>query len=122
MSPNVLSTSVNDIISIFSVVDRIAGSAPGQRSEGVLGADLVPTNQYRRSFTKPYRDFGTREICSYERAMPSKFSRLTGMEPSGLESNASSPCKRPRIEVLCFFKSVVLISNCSINALHNIVG
>lgn len=98
MSPNVLSTSVNDILSIFSVADRIAGSAPGQRSEGVLGAELVPTNQYRRSFTEPYRVFGTREIWSYERAMPSNFSRLTGMDPSGLESNASSPCKRPRIE------------------------
>ena len=41
ISANALSSSVNDIVSVVSMIDRIAGSAPGNGSRATVGEDLV---------------------------------------------------------------------------------
>ncbi|KAL2478114.1 Mediator of RNA polymerase II transcription subunit 15a [Forsythia ovata] len=41
MSPKALSSSVSDISSVVSMIDRIAGSAPGNGSRAAVGEDLV---------------------------------------------------------------------------------
>ncbi|OAY36943.1 mediator of RNA polymerase II transcription subunit 15a [Manihot esculenta] len=112
MSPKALSASVSDIGSVVSMIDRIAGSAPGNGSRAAVGEDLVAmTNcriQARNCITQDGVN-GTRKMRRYTSAMPlnvvssassisDSFKQLNGPETSDLESTATSTVKKPRIE------------------------
>lgn len=114
MSPKALSASVSDIGSVVSMIDRIAGSAPGNGSRAAVGEDLVAMTKCRlqaRNFITQDGSSGPRKMRRYTSAMPlsvvssagsmnDSFKQLTGSENSDLESTATSSIKRPRIEVL----------------------
>lgn len=102
----------------MSMIDRIAGSAPGNGSRAAVGEDLVAMTkcrlQARNFITHDGTTNGTRKMRRYTSAMPlnvvssggsmnDSFKQLTGSETSDLESTATSRIKRPRIEVLIFF-------------------
>lgn len=113
MSPKALSASVSDIGSVVSMIDRIAGSAPGNGSRAAVGEDLVAMTKCRlqaRNFITQDGTNGTRKMRRYTSAMPlnvvssagsmnDSFKQVTGSETSDLESTATSSIKRPRIEV-----------------------
>ncbi|XP_062012017.1 mediator of RNA polymerase II transcription subunit 15a isoform X2 [Rosa rugosa] len=113
ISPKALSASVSDIGSVVSMIDRIAGSAPGNGSRAAVGEDLVAMTkcrlQARNFITHDGTTNGTRKMRRYTSAMPlnvvssggsmnDSFKQLTCSETSDLESTATSRIKRPRIE------------------------
>ncbi|OAY52742.1 mediator of RNA polymerase II transcription subunit 15a [Manihot esculenta] len=112
LSPNALSASVSDIGSVVSMIDRIAGSAPGNGSRAAVGEDLVAMTNCRLqaiNFITQDGMTGTRKMKRYTSAMPlnvvssassisDSFKQLNGPETSDLESTATSSVKRPRIE------------------------
>lgn len=112
ISPNALSASVNDIGSVVSMIDRIAGSAPGNGSRAAVGEDLVAMTKCRlqaRTFVTQDGTNAIRKMKRFTSAMPlnvvssagslnDSFKHLTGAETSELDSTASSAIKRPRIE------------------------
>ncbi|XP_057501857.1 mediator of RNA polymerase II transcription subunit 15a-like [Actinidia eriantha] len=112
MSPKSLSASVSDIGSVVSMIDRIAGSAPGNGSRAAVGEDLVAMTKCRlqaRTIATLDTNTGTRKMKRYTSAIPlnvassagsgnDSFKRLTGSEASDLESTATSSIKRPRSE------------------------
>lgn len=112
MSPNALSASVSDIGSVVSMIDRIAGSAPGNGSRAAVGEDLVAMTKCRlqaRNVMTHDGTNGTRKMRRYTSAVPlnvvssagsmnDSFKQLTSSETSDLESTATSRIKRPRIE------------------------
>ncbi|TXG72607.1 hypothetical protein EZV62_001186 [Acer yangbiense] len=112
MSPKTLSASVSDIGSVVSMIDRIAGSAPGNGSRAAVGEDLVAMTKCRlqaRNFIIQDGMTGPRKMRRYTSAMPlnvvssagsvsDSFKQLIGAETSDLESTATSGIKRPRVE------------------------
>ncbi|XP_062092601.1 mediator of RNA polymerase II transcription subunit 15a [Humulus lupulus] len=112
MSPKALSASVSDIGSVVSMIDRIAGSAPGNGSRAAVGEDLVAMTNCRlqvRNFMTQDGTNGTRKMKRYTSAMPlnvvssassvnDSFKQFNGLETSELESTATSGIKRPKIE------------------------
>lgn len=112
MSPKALSASVSDIGSVVSMMDRIAGSAPGNGSRAAVGEDLVAMTKCRlqvRNFMNQDATNGTRKMKRYTSAMPlnvvssassinDSFKQFNGSETSDLESTATSGIKRPKIE------------------------
>ncbi|CAL2263148.1 unnamed protein product [Prunus armeniaca] len=114
MSPNALSASVSDIGSVVSMIDRIAGSAPGNGSRASVGEDLVAMTKCRlqaRNVMTHDGTNGTRKMRRYTSAVPlnvvssagsmdDSFKQLTNSETSDLESTATSRINRPRIELL----------------------
>ena len=113
MSSKALSASVSDIGSVVSMIDRIAGSAPGNGSRAAVGEDLVAMTKCRlqvRNFMTQDGANGTRKMKRYTSAMPlnvvssassvnDSFKLLNGSETSELESTATSGFKRPRLQV-----------------------
>lgn len=113
MSPKALGASVSDIGSVVSMMDRIAGSAPGNGSRAAVGEDLVAMTKCRlqaRNFITQDGMAGPRKMRRYTSAMPlnvvssagnmnDSFKQLNGSETSDLESTAISSMKRPRMEV-----------------------
>ncbi|XP_022860694.1 mediator of RNA polymerase II transcription subunit 15a-like isoform X1 [Olea europaea var. sylvestris] len=111
MSLKALSSSVSDISSVVSMIDRIAGSAPGNGSRAAVGEDLVAMTKCRlqaRNFFSQDGSSGTKRMRRYTSAMPSNvvsstgsvndsFYQLNGTESDG-ESTGASGIKRPRIE------------------------
>lgn len=116
MSPAALSASVSDIGSVVSMIDRIAGSAPGNGSRAAVGEDLVAMTKCRlqvRNFITQDGTIGTRKMKRYTSAMPlnvvssansinDSFKQFSGSETSELESTATSGIKRSKIEVFLF--------------------
>ncbi|XP_038887416.1 mediator of RNA polymerase II transcription subunit 15a-like [Benincasa hispida] len=112
MSPKALISSVNGIGSVVSMIDRIAGSAPGNGSRAAVGEDLVAMTKCRlqaRNFVPHDGPNGTKKMRRHTSAMPLNvvssagsindvFKPLTGAETSDLESTATSSAKRPRVE------------------------
>ncbi|XP_023529244.1 mediator of RNA polymerase II transcription subunit 15a-like isoform X3 [Cucurbita pepo subsp. pepo] len=112
MSPKALNASVSGIGSVVSMIDRIAGSAPGNGSRAAVGEDLVAMTKCRlqaRNFVSHDGSNGTKRMRRHTSAMPLNvvssagsvndvFKPLTGAETSDLESTATSSVKRPRIE------------------------
>ncbi|MFS7928575.1 putative coactivator CBP, KIX domain superfamily, mediator complex subunit 15, KIX [Helianthus anomalus] len=109
MSPKALSASVGDIGSVVSMIDRIAGSAPGNGSRAAVGEDLVAMTKCRlqaRNFVTQDGANGTRKMKRFTSAMPLNVASSAGSvndsfkhsETSELDSTASSSNKRPRIE------------------------
>jgi PAX-interacting protein 1 len=113
MSSKSLSASVSDISSVVSMIDRIAGSVPGNGSRAAVGEDLVAITESHlqaRNYMPQDGSNGTRKMRPYTSAMPlnvvssagsmnDSFKQLTGSETSDLESTVTSSIKRPRIEV-----------------------
>ena len=114
MSSKSLSASVSDISSVVSMIDRIAGSAPGNGSRAAVGEDLVAITESHHLQARNYMpqdgSNGTRKMRPYTSAMPlnvvssagsmnDSIKQLTGSETSDLESTVTSSIKRPRIEV-----------------------
>lgn len=105
MSSKALSSAVNDIGSVVSMNDRIAGAAPGNGSRAAVGEDLVAMTNCRlqaRNFITQDGTNGTRKMKRYTNATPlnDSIKQLTALEASDLESTATSSIKKPRVEVL----------------------
>ncbi|CAL1407975.1 unnamed protein product [Linum trigynum] len=111
ISPKALNAAVSDIGSVVSMIDRIAGSAPGNGSRAAVGEDLVAMTKCRlqaRNVITQDGISGTRKMKRYTSAMPlnvassaggvSDSKQLSGPETSDLESTATSGVKRPRLE------------------------
>ncbi|GMH15465.1 hypothetical protein Nepgr_017306 [Nepenthes gracilis] len=108
VSSKALNASVSDIGSVVSMIDRIAGSAPGNGSRAAVGEDLVAMTKCRtqaRNFTTQDGSTGTKRIKRYTSAMPlnvassvgsmdDSFKKLIGCDTSELESTATSDVKR----------------------------
>lgn len=112
MSPEAFSSSVSDISSVVSMIDLIAGSAPGNGSRAAVGEDLVAMTRCRlqaRNFftqdgptgTKRMKRYTTSNVVSSSGSVNDSFRQLNGSETSDLESTATSSAKKPRIEVYC---------------------
>uniref|UniRef100_A0A803MMR0 Mediator complex subunit 15 KIX domain-containing protein n=1 Tax=Chenopodium quinoa TaxID=63459 RepID=A0A803MMR0_CHEQI len=113
ISPKALNASVCDIGSVVSMIDRIAGSAPGNGSRATVGEDLVAMTKCRlqaRNFQTQEGSTGTKRMRRYTSAMPlnvtatigsmnDNFKQFTGSETSDLESTATSNVKKARLEV-----------------------
>lgn len=113
ISPKAFSSSVSDIGSVVSMIDRIAGSAPGNGSRAAVGEDLVAMTKCRlqaRNFMSHDGSAATKKMRRHTSAMPlnavssvgsvnDSFKQLSSMETSELESTATSRIKRHRIEV-----------------------
>lgn len=98
------------------MVDRIAGSAPGNGSRAAIGEDLVAMTRSRtqaRNFNIQGSLSGTRKIKRNTVAMPlnvassagslnDSVKQLMDAESSDLESTATSSIKRLRSTVLMF--------------------
>ncbi|KAE8662939.1 Mediator of RNA polymerase II transcription subunit 15a [Hibiscus syriacus] len=111
ISPIALGAAVNDIGSVVSMTDRIAGSTPGNGSRAAVGEDLVAMTKCRlqaRNFISQDGMSRTKKIRRHTSAVPlnvvssagslnDSFKRPTG-STSDLESTATSSVKRPRIE------------------------
>lgn len=129
MSPKALSASVSGIGSVVSMIDRIAGSAPGNGSRAAVGEDLVAMTKCRpqaRNCAPHDGPNGTKKMRRYTSAMPLNvvssvgsvndvFKPLTGAETSDLESTATSSVKRPRVEVIIVFTHCMFYSNLTQN-------
>ncbi|KAA8543582.1 hypothetical protein F0562_021672 [Nyssa sinensis] len=112
MSRKALSASVSDIGSVVSIIDMIAGSAPGNGSRAAVGEDLFAMTEcclQKRNFITQDGTTGTRKMRRYTSAMPLNvvssagsitdgFEQLTGLEVPDLSSTTTSSTKRPRIE------------------------
>nr|TKR84741.1 hypothetical protein D5086_0000255290 [Populus alba] len=112
LSPEALSASVSDIGSVVSMIDRIAGSAPGNGSRAAVGDDLVAMTKCRlqaRNFFTQDGMTGSKKMRRHTSAMPlnvassagsvsDSFKQFTGPETSDLESTVTSSVKRPKIE------------------------
>lgn len=116
MPPKALSAAVSDIGSVVSMIDRIAGSAPGNGSRAAVGEDLVAMTKCRlqaRNVVNQDGANGTKRMRRYTSALPlnvvssagsmnDSIKQLTALEASDLESTATSSIKKPRIEVLSY--------------------
>ncbi|XP_062086277.1 mediator of RNA polymerase II transcription subunit 15a-like [Humulus lupulus] len=114
MSPKALSASVRDIGSVVSMVDRFAGSAPGNGSRDAVGEDLVAMTNYRlqvRNFMSHDRTNKTRKMKRYTSTMPlnvvSSTSSINDSEISELESTATSGIKRCKLEAIHALKDEI---------------
>ncbi|XP_062092604.1 mediator of RNA polymerase II transcription subunit 15a-like isoform X2 [Humulus lupulus] len=114
MSPKALSASVRDIGSVVSMVDRFAGSAPGNGSRAAVGEDLVAMTNCRlqvRNFMSHDGTNGTRKMKRYTSAMPlnvvSSTSSINDSEISELESTATSGIKRCKLEAIHALKDEI---------------
>lgn len=123
LSPTVLSSSVSDIGSVVSMIDRIAGSAPGNGSRAAIGEDLVAMTKCRlqaRSFMSQDGSGGTKKMKRHTNAMPliavssagsvNDSFRRSSNDVAELESTATSRIKRPKAEVCFFFFPVIIFS------------
>ncbi|KAI3910120.1 hypothetical protein MKW98_014505 [Papaver atlanticum] len=112
-SPKAFSASASDFGSVSSMIDRIAGSAPGIGSEASVGEDFVTMTKSHiqaRNFIQQDGSSATKKMKLHTTAVPlnamssagsvnDSFKQLVGMELSDVESTATSGMKRPRVEV-----------------------
>ncbi|KAK9156582.1 hypothetical protein Scep_003156 [Stephania cephalantha] len=113
MSPKALTAAVSDIGAVISMIDRIAGSAPGNGSRAAVGEDLVAMTKCRiqaRNLMTQDGNSGNKKMRRDTSAMPlnvvsscgsanDSFKQLNALETSDVESTATSGMKRPRFEV-----------------------
>ncbi|KAJ6842711.1 mediator of RNA polymerase II transcription subunit 15a [Iris pallida] len=112
-TPKALSSSVSDIGSVVTMIDRVAGSAPGNGSRAAVGEDLVAMTKCRlqaKNFMSQDGGATTKKMKRHTSAMPlnnvssagsvnDSFKQLHGLESSELESTATSRIKRHKTEV-----------------------
>ncbi|XP_010441641.1 PREDICTED: mediator of RNA polymerase II transcription subunit 15a-like [Camelina sativa] len=80
-SPQALSSAVSDIRSVVSMVDTIAGSAPGNGSRASVGEDLVAMTKCRlhaRDFMTQEGMMATTKMKRHKTAMPLSVGSLGG--------------------------------------------
>ncbi|XP_028548768.1 mediator of RNA polymerase II transcription subunit 15a [Dendrobium catenatum] len=113
MSPTALSSAVSDISSVVSMIDRIAGSAPGNGSRAAVGEDLVAMTKCRlqaRNFMSQDGGTTTKKMKRHTSAMPlnnvssagsvnDNFMKFGSLDSPELESTATSHVKRRKLEV-----------------------
>ncbi|CAJ2656333.1 unnamed protein product [Trifolium pratense] len=113
MSTETLTAAVNDISSVVSMSDMIAGAAPGNGSRAAVGEDLVSMTNCRlqaRNFITQDGTSGIRKIKRYTSARPlnvvssagsknDSTNQLSASEASQQESTATSNVKKPKAEV-----------------------
>lgn len=113
LTPKALSSSVSDIGSVVTMIDRVAGSAPGNGSRAAVGEDLVAMTKCRlqaKNFMSQDGGATTKKMKRHTSAMPlnnvssagsvnDSFKQLHGLESSELESTATSRVKRHKTEV-----------------------
>lgn len=114
MSPTALSSAVSDISSVVSMIDRIAGSAPGNGSRAAVGEDLVAMTKCRlqaRNFMSQDGGTTTKKMKRHTSAIPLNnvssagsvndyFMKFGSLDSPELESTATSHVKRRKLEVL----------------------
>ncbi|XP_054783608.1 mediator of RNA polymerase II transcription subunit 15a-like isoform X2 [Prosopis cineraria] len=112
MSPKALSAAVSDIGSVVSMIDRIAGSAPGNGSRAAVGEDLVAMTKCRlqtRNFINQDGTNGTKRTRRFVSAMPlnvvsspdcmdNNMKQLNALEVADLDSATTASIKKPRIK------------------------
>ncbi|CAN1138341.1 Mediator of RNA polymerase II transcription subunit 15a [Linum perenne] len=111
LSPKALNAAVGDIGSVVSMMDRIAGSVPGNGSRAAVGEDLAAMTNCRlqaRDFITQDGISGTRKRTRYTSAMSLNVVTSAGdasdskqwNEPETFdrESTATFGAKRPRLE------------------------
>ncbi|OAY75775.1 Mediator of RNA polymerase II transcription subunit 15a [Ananas comosus] len=112
-SPQALSSAVSDIGSVVSMIDRIAGSAPGNGSRAAVGEDLVAMTKCRlqaRNFMSQDGNSTNKKMKRDTNAMPlnnvssagsvnDSFMQLYGLDASELQSTATSRVKKHKAEV-----------------------
>ncbi|KAJ7951947.1 mediator of RNA polymerase II transcription subunit 15a-like [Quillaja saponaria] len=112
MSPKALTASVTDIGSVVSMIDRIAGSAPGNGSRAAIGEDLAAMTKCRllaRNIMTQDGTNGSKKMRRYASFMPlnvvssagnmnDDLNQVTVSESSDVESTATSSIKRTRTE------------------------
>ncbi|KAK9682837.1 hypothetical protein RND81_10G100100 [Saponaria officinalis] len=112
-SPKALTAAISDISSVVSMVDCIAGSAPGNGSRATVGEDLVAMTKCRlqaRNILTQDGSSGAKRMRRYTSAMPlhvgasagsgnDSLKQLNGPITPELESTATSGVKKARIEV-----------------------
>lgn len=106
ISPQSLSSGVSDIRSVVSMVDRVAGSAPGNGSRASVGEDLVAMTKCRlqaRNLMTQEGMTATKKMKRHTTAMPlsvgDNYNQFASSETSDLESTATSVGKKARTEV-----------------------
>ncbi|KAI0512382.1 hypothetical protein KFK09_013021 [Dendrobium nobile] len=113
MSPTALSSAVSDISSVVSMIDRIAGSAPGNGSRAAVGEDLVAMTKCRlqaRNFMSQDGGTTTKKMKRHTSAIPLNnvssagsvndyFMKFGSIDSPKLESTATSHVKRRKLEV-----------------------
>lgn len=113
VSPKALSSAVSDITSVVSMIDRIAGSAPGNGSRAAVGEDLVAMTKCRmqaRNFISQDGGAAVKKMKRHTSAMPlnnvsspgsvnDNFMRFNSFDSSEMEATASSSFKRQKTEV-----------------------
>ncbi|XP_050898526.1 mediator of RNA polymerase II transcription subunit 15a isoform X4 [Lathyrus oleraceus] len=116
MSTETLTAAVNDISSVVSMSDRIAGSAPGNGSRAAVGEDLVSMTNCRlqaRNFITQDGTNGIRKIKRYTSARPlnvkssavpvsknDSITQLSASEASQQESTDTTDFKKPNAEAI----------------------
>ncbi|XP_018440062.1 mediator of RNA polymerase II transcription subunit 15a isoform X2 [Raphanus sativus] len=105
ISPQSLSSGVSDIRSVVSMVDRVAGSAPGNGSRASVGEDLVAMTKCRlqaRNLMTQEGMTATKKMKRHTTAMPlsvgDNYNQFASSETSDLESTATSVGKKARTE------------------------
>ncbi|RZC52888.1 hypothetical protein C5167_021329 [Papaver somniferum] len=112
ISPKAFSASVSDIGSVISMIDRIAGSAPGNGSKAAVGEDLVAMAKCRiqaRNLIQQDGSSARKKMRRHTVAVPLKamssagsmndnFKQLVSMELSDIESTGTTRMKRSRDE------------------------
>lgn len=113
---------MSDIGSVVSMMDRIAGSAPGNGSRATVGEDLVSMTKCRllaRNFLTQDGSSGTKRMRRHASSLPLNVAAtvgsmndssmlLTGTEIPELDSTATSSRKKAKTEVLCANYSLIL--------------
>lgn len=122
-SPNLLlASSANDIGSVISMIDQIAGSAPGNGSRAAVGEDLVSMTKCRmqaRNFMSHDGGSATKKMKRHTIAMPLNVVssagsvhdslKRTSVDTSEFESTATSRIKRAKIEVFNYLCSLIVM-------------
>ncbi|VFR03142.1 unnamed protein product [Cuscuta campestris] len=108
VSAKALNSSVSDISSVISMMDRIAGSAPGNGSRAAVGEDLVAMTKCRlqaRNFfpqdgptgTKRMKCYTASNVVSSSGNLNDGFALWNCSEVSDLESTATSSINKLKI-------------------------
>lgn len=105
ISPEALRSTVNDMHTVVNMVDRIAGTKPGERARGAIPEDLAITCHLRHENPSSRRKFlcltspvPSNNISSTEIINDSD-KQLTDSQIYGMETTSPSFSKRLKFEV-----------------------
>lgn len=118
------------------MMDRIAGSAPGNGSRATVGEDLVSMTKCRlqaRNFLTQDGSTGTKRMRRHASSMPLNVAAtvgsmndssmlLTGSEIPELDSTATSSRKKAKTEVLCANPFSDFVADCHVRGTSRCYG